>query len=67
MRAFFLALVLAAGCDSGVQPAGGVCSTSEECAAGLLCDYGQTPHRCAGMMSAFDDLSVPPDDAGTTD
>jgi hypothetical protein len=59
MRIVLFALSLAAvGCDSSLSPAGGPCSTSEECEAGLLCDFGKTPHVCASMSSVTTDLSA---------
>ncbi|MGZ6983235.1 MAG: hypothetical protein ACXVH5_13805, partial [Ilumatobacteraceae bacterium] len=41
-----------------LYPAGHTCQSSSECANGLLCDYGVTPHACAGMSSSGTDLSV---------
>ena len=67
MRAVLIALSLclaAGGCDSTLSGAGGPCSTSEECAAGLLCDFGKKPHVCASMSSVSTDLSATIDGGG---
>ena len=67
MRLVLIALGLAAfGCDSTLPPAGGPCSTSEECAAGLICDFGKNPHVCATMSTISSDLSAATD-GGYTD
>jgi hypothetical protein len=77
MRRIFALVVLLGGCSDSLYPAGHTCFSSEECAAGLLCDYGPTPHVCAGMSTAASDLSATPTpkdaaadaamDAGSTD
>jgi hypothetical protein len=66
VRALFLAAFFFAACDNAQVGAGGVCTSSEECGPGLLCDFGKMPHVCAGMSSTSTDLSIvitPPDDA----
>ncbi len=61
MRLVLLALfaVGAGACGAGLSPAGGTCTSSEECAAGLICDFGKAPHVCAQMGTLATDLSVP--------
>jgi hypothetical protein len=69
MRALILIAAALAGCGSSRNKAEGeVCVTAQECADGLLCDYGKTPHLCAKMDSvgrdmavALPDMSVPQD------
>ena len=58
MRILIALVLLAAACGSAPFPAGHTCTSSAECANGLLCDYGQMPHVCAGSSSASTDLSV---------
>ena len=55
-------LLLGGGCGIGNFGAGHTCESSEECGDGLICDYGQTPHVCAGSSSISTDLSSPPMD-----
>jgi hypothetical protein len=43
------------------------CNTSAECAPGLVCDYGQTPHACAGTLSVGRDMAVQVTDQGVED
>jgi len=58
MRVVFALLVVAAGCGDAPFPAGHACQNSTECAAGLLCDYGPTPHVCAGMSLLSSDFAA---------
>jgi hypothetical protein len=71
MRRFFAVVIFLVGCGDSLFQAGHTCESSEECADGLLCDYGQMPHVCAGMSSTSTDLSSSVDegavDAGTQD
>ena len=67
MRAL-LPIVLLAGCgDDALLDAGKTCATSDECAAGLLCDFGKTPHVCAPSESVSRDMAVTPADAKAPD
>jgi hypothetical protein len=50
-------LVTAAGCGKDLRAAGEECVASSQCQAGLVCDFGQTPHVCA-------DMTTDPPDAG---
>ncbi|MCA9680091.1 MAG: hypothetical protein H6709_18965 [Kofleriaceae bacterium] len=53
-----LGSVLAIACGgSSLKEAGEECVASSECATGLACDLGQTPHVCA------QETTVPPDAA----
>ena len=46
------AVLLGLSCGGGsLKHAGDTCAASSECAAGLICDDGKTPHVCAGMGS----------------
>jgi hypothetical protein len=58
VRVLIALVLLAAACGSAPYPAGHTCVSSAECGDGLLCDYGVTPHVCAGMSSASTDLAV---------
>ena len=63
--AVIFAVVLGLSCGGGsLKRAGETCSASSECAAGLICDDGKTPHVCAGMGSL--DAFVPEIDAPVT-
>ena len=53
-----LAVALLGACDAGLVGQGQECASSEECAAGLLCDFGRSPHTCQPMGSLATDLSV---------
>jgi hypothetical protein len=66
-RLLFGLLLCGAGCDDGLLGAGQPCETSSECGPGLLCDYGQTPHACAGMSSVSSDLAGSATDANVGD
>jgi hypothetical protein len=45
-------LVAAAACGNpAAKQAGDTCVASSECAAGLVCDFGQTPAVCAGSVT----------------
>ena len=61
MRVVWLIALALAACDSGLVGEGGECTTSDECAAGLLCDFSKTPHVCAKNGSLTTDLATPPD------
>jgi hypothetical protein len=58
-RTFVVALVAALGAaaalwackDSGGLAAGEECHGSSECGPGLVCDFGQTPPVCSGMLT----------------
>ena|SRR5579871_3040727 len=67
MRLVAALLLLVAGCDAGLVGEGGECTTSEECASGLLCDFSKTPHVCAKMGSLTTDFSTPPRDLSIVD
>lgn len=62
----FLGALAAAACDSDpLAGPGAPCHSSEDCAAGLLCDYGHTPHVCsAGQVG---DGGTGPSDGGPVD
>ncbi len=64
MRALLCAAVLLAACGSSRNKGeGATCVSSQECATGLLCDYGKTPHVCAKMDSVLrEDMSAEPPD-----
>ncbi|HZS39169.1 MAG TPA: hypothetical protein VFF06_20200 [Polyangia bacterium] len=59
-RRWLLAILLGAlgSCDSGPVGVGQQCASSEECAAGLVCDFGRMPHSCQQTDSLTRDLSV---------
>lgn len=43
-----LVVVMLAGCGGADKfQAGEECVATSQCASGLICDYGQTPHVCA--------------------
>jgi hypothetical protein len=44
--------------DDALGTAGAPCNSSEECAAGLLCDLGKKPHVCATSLSVSRDMAV---------
>ena len=52
--------VWACGGGGGGLSMGEQCNASSQCAAGLVCDFAQTPPVCAGNLS-FADASVEPD------
>jgi hypothetical protein len=63
MRRLVIATLLAlglgtSGCGDGLLGDGKVCVSSLECAPGLLCDFGKTPHVCAPSDTVNRDLSV---------
>jgi len=65
MRALILLAALGslAACSaSRDKPEGSTCVTSQECGAGLLCDFGKTPHVCAKTESIGRDMAVPAPD-----
>ncbi len=65
MRTLLLLLVLGgAGCDDNLAGVGQACSSSGDCAQGLLCDFGRTPHTCQPAGTVHMDLAVPGDLAG---
>jgi hypothetical protein len=52
------------GCSSdGLAAAGQPCTASAECGAGLLCDFGKTPHVCATKESIALDMAMKLDGA----
>ena len=54
--------VFVAACSAGgLVGQGGRCSTSEQCANGLLCDTSQSPAICSTTVAHRNDLA-PPDD-----
>jgi hypothetical protein len=59
-RRWLLALAFGAlsACDSGLVGEGQQCDSSEECAAGLVCDFGKSPHTCEPTDSLTRDLAV---------
>ena len=64
MKRFFLcfSVLCVAACSSGGLLAQGAhCSTSEECANGLLCDTSQKPAICSTMVKNRNDLASPDD------
>ena len=68
MRIFFALLLVAACDDDNLAGVGQPCSSSGDCAAGLLCDFGRKPHVCepAGTVKP-PDLSVSNDDLAGED
>jgi hypothetical protein len=64
-----LAVALAACEGDALVGAGGECTSSEECAAGLLCNFGVTPHVCAPMDTVGRDMAMAKNDlsAAVTD
>jgi hypothetical protein len=47
------------GCGgNGGVAEGGTCTSSGECASGLLCDFGKTPHVCAKSETISHDMAV---------
>jgi hypothetical protein len=66
-RLLFGLLLCGAGCGDELFDVGQPCETSAECRPGLICDYGQMPHACAGMSSASSDLAGATDDQGVGD
>src|SRR5262245_36586771 len=59
-----LALIgLLAACNgtSGSLAVGETCHSSTECAAGLVCDFNQTPAVCAGNLTPLPEAGVEPD------
>jgi hypothetical protein len=66
MMRLLLLGVLWLGCgDDNLAGVGEPCNSSGDCAIGLLCDFGKTPHACepAGEVR-MPDLSVPRDLSG---
>ena len=64
MRWLLLATLLAACGTDSLGGQGATCESSEDCSAGLLCDYGQTPHVCSPTSTASKDMTVRIPDAG---
>ena len=58
-----LAAASAACGDPSLKAAGQECFASSECAAGLTCDFGQTPAICADTQTRDRDAAVPVDSA----
>lgn len=56
-----------AACDAAQVGEGQPCSSSEECLAGLVCDFGRTPHSCQPTDSLTRDLSMRMGDAAAPD
>jgi hypothetical protein len=54
----WLAVALGACSSDAPLGAGQTCTASGECAAGLLCDFTQTPHVCAGSQSLPEDMAT---------
>ncbi len=47
-----------AGCGSdSLGTTGATCRSSEDCAPGLLCDFGRTPHKCEPSSTAAPDMA----------
>lgn len=63
IRRALMATILAAGCggSEGRLGEGEVCAASTECTAGLVCDFNQSPPRCAGMLTPVPDAAPVPD------
>ena len=51
------ACCLTISCADDLGAAGDLCTTSADCAAGLLCDTAQSPPVCASMSSPRPDLA----------
>jgi hypothetical protein len=73
MRALLGAALLLLACSANNNRGEGAeCVSSQQCAAGLLCDFSKTPHVCAkngtlrpeDMSAEPPDMTVPPDFAG---
>jgi len=62
-----LALCIASCSDGGLSSEGQTCITSGECAPGLLCDFGRTPHVCAPSDTVGRDMTVKIPDASISD
>ena len=62
---FLLATALAASCGNsvGYKAQGDSCVASSECGPGLVCDFGQTPPRCAGQATPRPDANPNAPDA----
>jgi hypothetical protein len=70
MRMFLLTALalLAASCSDGALTGEGQpCVTSGECAQGLLCDFGRTPHLCEPSDTVGRDMTVHIPDAAVPD
>jgi hypothetical protein len=61
-------LGVAQGCggDSNLAE-GATCTSSTECANGLLCDFGKTPHVCAKSETISHDMAMRLGDASVHD
>jgi len=57
MRALLAACLLCAACGPDLGSAGDPCSTSADCADGLLCDVTRSPPVCASMLDPHPDLA----------
>ena len=53
--------------DGNLAGEGKPCSTSAECADGLVCDYGKSPPVCASMLTVSRDMAVNVKDGGARD
>jgi hypothetical protein len=67
MRLVLLTLLLAGCGDDQLLGEGKPCITSEECAAGLVCDFGKMPHSCEPSLSVNRDLATPVEDLHVSD
>jgi hypothetical protein len=54
-------VVWACNGTTGSLNAGEACHSSSECAAGLVCDFGQSPPVCAGNLTVVPDGAPEPD------
>ena len=65
MRGLVLGLLMCAACSDNLGGVGQQCTTSGDCAPGLLCDFGKKPHVCEPMGEVKPpDMAVPVDLAG---
>ena len=58
-----LGAVLGVSCGgNALKKNGDTCVASSECAAGLICDTGATPHICSGtsLIDAAEEVDAPP-------
>ena len=51
-------LVLLAGCGDDLAGVGQPCSSSAECAAGLVSDFGRRDHTCQPTLTVRPDMAV---------
>ena len=61
----FVALGLA-GCAKEYKYEGDECVATSQCAEGLVCDLGVTPHVCSSQGTRPPDAGPPPPDADPT-